>query len=148
MEIDSCFGCAFRGRSDFIPHIRNNWLCDDFTKRRTVPTHYATRTNHLGSGDSHLRSWLVETSEDGKNWREVARKEGNNQFNGPDFIAMFAVADGGEFRFIRLVNIGTSHNRRNDKLTISAWKIFGSLIGAPARDSSSSSSEEDCSDRE
>jgi hypothetical protein len=71
-------------------------------------------------------------------------QDGDNELNDPNFTAIFAVADGGEFCFIRLVNIARI---TTGKLTISAWEIFGSLIGAPARDASSSS-EEDCSDRE
>jgi hypothetical protein len=39
----------------------------------------------------------------------------------------FAVADGGECRFIRLVNIARNH-LGNDCLFISAWEIFGNLI--------------------
>jgi hypothetical protein len=31
---------------------------------------------------SHLKSWLVETSANGKDWREVAREENNKQLKG------------------------------------------------------------------
>jgi hypothetical protein len=39
----------------------------------------------------------------------------------------FAVAGGDEYRSSRLVNIGTNYNG-NDRILISAWEIFGSLI--------------------
>jgi hypothetical protein len=42
-----------------------------------VPTHYTIRTNYGGPGRWHLKSWLVETSTDGKSWRKVAREEDN-----------------------------------------------------------------------
>jgi hypothetical protein len=74
-----------------------------------------------------LKSWLVETSADGDTWREVARKEDNEQLNGYLFTATFAVAGGGECRFIRLVNIGRNH-MGNDSLYITRWEIFGGLI--------------------
>jgi hypothetical protein len=92
-----------------------------------VPTHYAIRTNELKLGCGHLNSWLVETSVDGKNWREVAREEGNTQLNGERFTGTFAVAAGGECRFIRLVNIGRNHFG-DDQRVISPWEIFGSLV--------------------
>jgi hypothetical protein len=92
-----------------------------------VPTHYTIRTHsYNGTGGFHLKSWLVETSADGKSWREVARED-NKQLNSPYYTGTFAVAGGGECRFIRLVNIGRNH-AENDMLLISAWEIFGSLI--------------------
>jgi hypothetical protein len=56
-------------------------------------------------GGSHLKSWLVETSSDGKSWRQVAREEDNDQLNGEKVTGTFTVAGGGECHFIRLVNI-------------------------------------------
>jgi hypothetical protein len=63
---------------------------------------------------------------DGKNWREVAHKEDNEQLNDRRFTATFAVAGGGECWFIRLVNVGRNH-LGSDRLSISAWEIFGNL---------------------
>jgi hypothetical protein len=126
-ETDSLFFSAFRDKEEDIPHTRNNWICYDFKERRIVPTHYTIRTHHGGPGDDHLKSWLVETSVDGKTWREVDHKENNKQLNGTYFIGTFPVAGGGECRFIRLVNIGRNHYG-DDSLMITAWEIFGSLI--------------------
>jgi hypothetical protein len=83
LESDSIFRSAYRPKKEDIRHTRNNWICYDFKERRIVPTHYTIRTNgDYGTGYSHLKSWLVETSADGKNWREVAREENNTQLNG------------------------------------------------------------------
>jgi hypothetical protein len=71
--------------------------------------------------------WLVETSADGKKWREVSREEDKKQLDGPFRTGTVAVADGRECRFIRLVSLGRNHFG-NDQLVISAWEIFGSLI--------------------
>jgi hypothetical protein len=98
-------------------------VCYDFKERRTVPTHYAIRTRGSTPGGFHLKSWLVETSVDGKTWREVARQEDNEQLNGKFFTGTFVVASGGDCRFIRLVNIG-----RNDIVLFTAWEICGSLF--------------------
>jgi hypothetical protein len=102
-------------------------VCYDFKERRIVPTHYTIRTNGYGPGGEHLKSWLVEISGDGQNWWEVAREENNTQLNGKWFSDTFAVAGGGECRFIRLVNIGRNHYG-GDSFWISAWEIFESLI--------------------
>jgi hypothetical protein len=127
LETDSCFFSAYHMKKNDIPHTRNNWICYDFMERMIVPTHYTIRTWSAGPGYSHLKSWLVETSADGENWREIAREEDNKQLDGKWLTAIFAVAGGGECRFIRLVNIGRNHFG-NDCLQISAWEIFGSLF--------------------
>jgi hypothetical protein len=137
LETDLPFRSAYRSKD--IPHTRNNWICYDFKEKRIVPTHYSIRTHGDYASDGHLKSWLVETSADGKSWREVAREEDNKQFSGLLFAATFAVPGGGECRFIRLVNIG-SNDSGNDCLAISAWEIIGGFIGAPAQHLSSSSS--------
>jgi hypothetical protein len=126
-EMLSYFQSAFCTKEEDIPHTRNNWICYDFKERRIVPTHYTIRTWEGKPGWEHLKSWLVETSTDGENWREVAREEDNKQLNGCRFTATFAVAGGGECRFIRLVNIGRNCHG-NDMLCISAWEVFGNLI--------------------
>jgi hypothetical protein len=102
-------------------------VCYDFKERRIVPTHYTIRTNDGTPGWQHLKSWLVETSVDGKSWQEVDHQEDNEQLNGQWFTGTFAVAGGGECRFIRLVNIGRSHSG-HDCLKFSAWEVFGSLV--------------------
>jgi hypothetical protein len=127
LATDSYFRSACPGNWDNIPHTRNNWLCYDFKERGILPTHYAIRTNHVDPGGTHLKSSLVETSANGKNWREVVREGDNEQLNGKFFTGTFKVAGGGECRFIRLVNIGRSH-AGNDQVRISAWEIFRSLI--------------------
>jgi hypothetical protein len=127
LETDSRFWSAYRESFEDIPHMKNNWVCYNFKERKIVPTHYAIRTNRNGPDLSHLKSWLVETSADGKIWREVAREEDNNQLNGPYFTGTFAVVGRGECRFIRLVNIGRNHIG-TDCIWISAWEIFGCLI--------------------
>jgi hypothetical protein len=103
------FFSACRSSLKDNPHMRNNWVCYDFRQRRIVPSHYRIRTGDGDAGDEHLKSWLVETSADGENWREVAREENNRQLRGRSFTRTFAVAGGGERRFIWLVNIGRNH---------------------------------------
>jgi hypothetical protein len=128
LDADSSFYSPHRDpEKEAIPHMKNNWVCYDFKNRRIVPTHYAIRMPAYDRSSSHLKSWLVETSTDGKNWREVAREENNRRLNGSRFMATFAVAPSCQCRFIRLVNIGRNHEG-DDQLCISAWEIFGTLI--------------------
>jgi hypothetical protein len=85
------------------------------------------RTHDDDPGNSHLQSWFVETSADGKRWRKVGREEDNEQLNDRLVTGTLVVAGSGECRFIRLVNIGRNHGG-NDKLNISVWEIFERLV--------------------
>jgi hypothetical protein len=127
LEVDSCFLSGCGTKKEDVPHTRNNWVCYDFEERRIVPTHYAIRTYGDAPGNAYLQSWPVETSADGESWLEVAREEANNQLNGRYLTGTFAVAGGGECRFIRLANIARNHHG-DDCFCVSAWEIFGRII--------------------
>jgi hypothetical protein len=127
LESGSRFGSARHKGKEDIPHTGNNWVRYNLKERRILPTHYAIRTNEKGPGGHHLKSWRVETSDDGENWREINHKEDNEELNGQFFVGTFEVTAAEHCRFIRLVNIGKNH-RGNDALCISGWEIFGTLI--------------------
>jgi hypothetical protein len=127
LESDSRFHSAYRKKEEDIPHTSNNWVCYDFKERRIVPTHYAIRTNVSGPAGIHLKSWRVETSIDGDEWRQIDHKENNELLKGSMLTETFPVTWPGKSRFIRLVNIGRNHNG-DDCLCICAWEIFGTLI--------------------
>jgi hypothetical protein len=120
MEAGSYFHTCYRSRSEDIPHTRNNWVCYDFKDKRIIPTHYTIRSLGDKPNFSHLKSWLVETSVDGKNWKEVDHKE----LNGKWFMGTFTVAGGDVCRFIRLVNIGRDHQ---------GYDILGRSSGSSSR---------------
>jgi hypothetical protein len=60
-------------------------------------------------------------SVDGGNLQEITCEEDNEQLNGKWLTDTFAVAGGGECRFIRLVNISRNHHG-DDFLSIWAWR--------------------------
>jgi hypothetical protein len=128
LENQSVCSSARCKRMDNIPHTRNNWLCYDFKERRIMPTHYAIRSHELSSGSNHLKSWAVDASEDGVDWQEIDRRDNNNDLNGKSIVCTFTIAASRQCRFIRLVNIGRNQHG-DDSIAISAWEIFGGLIG-------------------
>jgi hypothetical protein len=127
LETDSEFISAYRGEDTYIGSGPNNEVCYDFKERTIVPIQYAIRTHGCDPGASHLKSWRVETSTDGRYWGLVASEKDNESLNGRSVTVMFAVEHPGACRFIRLVNMGRTHNG-TDCLSISAWEIFGQLI--------------------
>jgi hypothetical protein len=89
---DSIMRSTHREKTKDIPHARNNWACYDLKERRTVTGHYAVRTWNGLPGPAHLSSWLVETSADGKERREINHREDSKALNGRLLSARFAVA--------------------------------------------------------
>jgi hypothetical protein len=67
LEAGSLFASAYRLKEEDIPHTRTNWLCYDFKERRIMATPYTIGTHYGGLANSHLKSWLIETSADGEN---------------------------------------------------------------------------------
>jgi uncharacterized coiled-coil protein SlyX len=110
LAADSCFG------SKSEP---GQWVCWDFQDMRLRPTHYTGK-----SGYPALKSWLIESSLDGKAWIEIDRKPNNYDFPG---TASFAVSKLAECRFIRLTQTG-KNREGTDSLQLRAIEFFGSLI--------------------
>jgi hypothetical protein len=105
-----------------VPDASNAWLCYDFRGLRVVPTHYTVRTGD----DDFIRSWLIETSIDGSCWTTVDRQEDVQELNARHVAGNYKLSEVRVARLVRLVNIGRNH-RRNDRLMISAFEIFGTL---------------------
>jgi hypothetical protein len=109
-------------------------LVYDFKERVIVPTHYAIRSGtsrftHL----PYLRSWAIETSADGAAWAEIDRREGVDELDAPAAVATFEIAERKEARFVRIRQTGENHRGAGsgfeNSLVISAWEIFGELLG-------------------
>lgn len=114
---------VFRSR-----YVNNEWICFDMGNLRVKPTSYSIRSHEYGPGYAHLKSWVLEVSNDGTNWQEVDRKTNNSAMNDKHVIRNFRVAnvpsDG--FRYVRLQQTGPNH--QNDNLMIfSSFEIFGTL---------------------
>jgi hypothetical protein len=104
------------------------WICWDFREMRVRPTHYTLTAQYL-------KSWVVSGSVDGSNWTEIDRQTDNQDFNRPmgwksarDWNTVsFAIANAGEFRFIRVTETAKTHTLNSDFLLLAAVEFFGSL---------------------
>jgi hypothetical protein len=129
---DSYIGkiAADLGNANSCFHSNNSpdqWLCYDFKNSRVALTHYSIRTCPGGTNGSHLKSWVIEISNDGSNWTEVDRRVNNNDLNGTSFIGTYSISGQvHESRFVRLRQIGKNHNGC-DLLVVSAFELFGTL---------------------
>jgi hypothetical protein len=96
------------------------WVCWDFRDLRVRPTHYTICT-------PYLKSWVVESSQDGRSWTEIDRRKGTRDFTGWG-RASFAVSESKsvDLRFIRLTQTDTNHKGWN-LLVLAAVEFFGTL---------------------
>lgn len=91
----------------------------DFKEKLVQIDSYSIKTNDTGPNGSHLKNWVVEVSNDAKNWVEIDCHENDPTLNGPNIISNFTVKKSKKefYRFIQLRQTGNSwyqfcnHNR-------------------------------------
>jgi hypothetical protein len=104
----------------------DQWMSYDFKDMRVAVTHYILRSNGQNTGDNHLRSWVMEGSEDGGKWVELDRRDNEGRLNGPKSICSFEMRTVIERRFIRLRGTGPTWNGTN-YVYFEAFDVFGGL---------------------
>ena len=118
--------------SHFVSNGReNSWISYDFKEKRVIPTSYSVRTYNWSPGGDHLRSWVIEVSNDGsqKSWRQIDCRDNKNDLNYWRATVNFSIpqvpSEG--FRFFCLRQTRENHNG-NNQLAIAALEIFGTLF--------------------
>jgi hypothetical protein len=105
----------------------NQFICYDFRKLRVRPTHYTIRSACDGYVNySNLKSWVIEVSDDGRNWTEIDRRMNNSDLNDRNVIQTYQVQKSVECRFFRLRQIEKNH-RGYDHIVIASFEVFGTL---------------------
>jgi hypothetical protein len=128
VHANSYFWSKYLDWQSEIPHVRNNWICYDFRELRIIPTAYAIRSCCDGMvGPTNLKSWVVEISINGNDWRQIDYKENNSELNDVNVCKTFAVSAADVCRFVKLTNIGRNYFG-DDSICISSFEIFGHLV--------------------
>jgi hypothetical protein len=102
------------------------WVSYDFIEMRVAVTHYILRSNSDSAGGRHLRSWVIEGSEDGGKWIEMDRRENDGSLNGAKSIGSFEVRNVIECRYVRIRPTGPNW-QGNNQLYFQAFDLFGGL---------------------
>ena len=108
----------------------NSWILIDFKKHRVAPKYYSIKSIE-GSKDSsaHLKSWIIEGSNDNKKWKVIDEQNDCFLLNGPSLAHTFYIENSylEEFRFLRLRQ--PQKNIRGDNyLCLSSIEFFGKLL--------------------
>jgi hypothetical protein len=107
-------------------NVENQWMCYDFKDLRVIVTHYLLRTHGAGQDSCHLRSWVLEGSQDYSNWTELDRRENDPRLNGAKATCHSEVRNVIESRFVRIRSIGPTW-RADHYLFLIAFELFGAL---------------------
>jgi hypothetical protein len=106
----------------------DQWIAFNFLKHRVLLSHYAIRTYYpaYSSGDSP-QSWVIEVSDDGKEWTEVDRRTGNMELRDRDNTNLFEVGVQKEASQVRLRQTGPNH-QGGTNLCLAGLEMFGNLF--------------------
>jgi hypothetical protein len=103
----------------------NQWVCYDFRTMRLRPTYYAFRC--WGAADRtkkiEIKNWVIEVSNDHKNWTEIDRHE--NDVKVPGTTRAHEVHSREFYRFIRIRQHGPGGY--GNYLVMVAFEVFGQL---------------------
>jgi hypothetical protein len=87
----------------------NQWICWDFQNLRIIPSHYVIKSE--GPGGSHLRTWVLEGSNDGCSWIELDHRTNDLTLNGSLAVGTFEIQKRNEVRMIRITSYHVSKSR-------------------------------------
>ena len=84
----------------------NSWIQFDFKERKIVLDGYTIKTYSASENCLHLKSWILEVSNDGKSYTEIDKHDNSDLLNGSLRKAPFTVSHSTPQRFVRLRQTG------------------------------------------
>ena len=108
----------------------NSWICFDFKDHKIIPTNYSIKTDSRNQDELyHLKSWVIEGSNDSNNWEIIDEQNNCSYLNGRFNVHTFYInnKERKEFRYIRLKQTGKNWHG-DDHLIFNSFEIFGDLV--------------------
>ena len=91
----------------------DSWIKFDFKERKVLLDRYTLKTYYGSEGNSHLKNWVLEVSDDDNNFTEIDRHENCGLLNGNLKTATFEVSHSTPARFVRLRQTGLNWHGNN-----------------------------------
>lgn len=107
----------------------NQWICFDFKNHTVIPNYYTIRSFNKQSNVSHLKSWVIEGSNNNASWTILDCETNCSYLNGPKYCHSFPIFNPNcdAYRFIRLRQTDLNWRNRN-YLKINCIEFFGKII--------------------
>lgn len=105
----------------------DSWICFYFKNHQIIPTDYTIRT--VKANNFHLKSWVIEGSNDNCHWEMIDEQRDNFSLNGPGLVHTFHIYSSRPVKcqYFRLRIYGQNHSNTNN-LVIESLEIYGTLI--------------------
>lgn len=88
-------------------NIENATICFDFKDKKIQLESYSIESCRCPMSKFYLKNWVIEVSNDGKNWEIIDDRNNDSQLNKPDAVANFEInQNDGFYRFIQLRQTG------------------------------------------
>lgn len=105
----------------------NSWICFDFKNMKISLSHYTLKTWFWGPNFQHLKSWVVEGSDDGNEWTELDQREDEDSLNDALAFRRFKCAVRVTCRYVRIRSTDIDHSGTH-LLILNAVEFYGRLI--------------------
>lgn len=108
---------------------KNAWIKLDFISRKVCPSYYSIKTWNSNKNEHHLKNWVIEGSNNDKNWKVLDSRNNNISLNNNHAENTFKIQSSiiEYYRYLRLRQTG--HNCKNkDFLIINNLEFFGIVI--------------------
>lgn len=106
----------------------NSWIKVDLMNRQAEFTGYSVMSVPSTRNNMHLRSWVIEVSNDDDEWVKIDEKVKCGDLNGKLLVKTYPLAKTEPYRYIRLRQTGLNWHSDN-YLSISQIEFFGFLLG-------------------
>lgn len=108
---------------------KSSWICFNFKNHRIIPTDYQIRSYYCWGQNNYPKSWVIEGSNDNKQWEIVDEENNCSYLNGENLVHTFHINKNNnkEFQYIRMRSTGPNWAGEN-YLAFSLFEIYGKLI--------------------
>ena len=102
------------------------WICFDFKEAKVKITNYSIKSINGNNGNSHhLKSWIIEVSDDGKKWTTIDEQKESQKLKGVDLTETFDVRPNEFSRYVRFKN--TAEPWGGIDLWFNSLELYGHL---------------------
>ena len=110
------------------PEDQTAWICFDFKNMKIELSHYSIKSHNSSPGYNHIKNWVIEISDDGKEWTKIDEHSNYTELNGRSIIKTFKISQKHFSRFIRLRNNGEFYGCNNGFcLCLNSIEFYGQL---------------------
>lgn len=111
-------------------NVENSWIKYDFKNKKVRPTHYSIMSEPYDKGNSHLKNWVIEGSNNNDDWNVLDSKSGITDLDNKSVFKTFKINKelkcNEYYRYLRLRITGPSASGKNI-LSLAALEYFGSI---------------------